>query len=527
MSYNPGMKTLALLLLLAAPALADDAPLNIFGGAAGQVEPGDVAVRMKEETVYLALDNEGYTVDVRFDFENLGPSTNVAVGFPELAPPDVDNAAHETRALPLAHFETWVDGKQTEVRELPNLRRPLGRLKDIGETELRWRVKDVRFEAGKHAAVRVRYDAKYDDTEHTETPGAHYLFGTGRGWAGTIGRALFLVTVSSASGRGWPQALAGWSIDASSGSIETRRLADDVYGFSLKELKPEPEARFNATVAISKPWEKDGLADCHHSIEVDDKYGDCHHPAYGHWRLIQEPIDPASLEDLTRGDLRTFREAFYAGRGRKFRDPELRSLFRGYLWYQPPPDGHETALSPNEAANVAAIVDRERRLSRELADAKGVASFLGGDGDLATLADVARERRLRLDRPKTDEPYRGIAAYLISETAEGNAYPFWREQGSVTLERTAAFTGTDFAAIKPGLGGDDRKTPALELEFTREAAKKFAALTAEKTGRRLAFVVGGRIAAAPKILHPITTGRFEITGESKDDVLEMARAVSR
>jgi hypothetical protein len=112
---------------------------------------------------------------------------------------------------------------------------------------------------------------------------------------------------------------------------------------------------------------------------------------------------------------------------------------------------------------------------------------------------------------------------LVSESG-GKELPSWQGSGPVAVESEVLFSGADFEAVEPSLGGDDRKTPALWLRFTKEAGRRFERVTSRYSGRRIAFVIGDKVASAPKILHPISTGLFEITGPSEAVVREMSRA---
>lgn len=110
--------------------------------------------------------------------------------------------------------------------------------------------------------------------------------------------------------------------------------------------------------------------------------------------------------------------------------------------------------------------------------------------------------------------------------SEGGGWPLaqWKGSEKIYVEREILFSGKDFEAVTPSLGGDDNKTPALWLHFTPQGAARFSETTTRWTGRKLAVVIGGKVAAAPRILHPVTTGLFEITGPSDDLVRQMTRA---
>lgn len=120
--------------------------------------------------------------------------------------------------------------------------------------------------------------------------------------------------------------------------------------------------------------------------------------------------------------------------------------------------------------------------------------------------------------------YKRVEMHLVAEKG-GFALPGWSENDAAFVESTVLFSGRDFASIAFGRGGDDKKTPALELRFKPEAAARFAEATKSFTGRRLAVVIGGKVAVAPKILHPIDGGFFEITGPSEAQLREMERLI--
>jgi preprotein translocase subunit SecD len=120
--------------------------------------------------------------------------------------------------------------------------------------------------------------------------------------------------------------------------------------------------------------------------------------------------------------------------------------------------------------------------------------------------------------------YRNLELRLVSETG-GKDFPYWMEPGTLALDPEIQFSGKDFVLIASAHGGDDLKTPSLNLNFTPEAKARFTAFTTQRTGRRLAIVIDGKVVTAPKILHPITTGLFEITGSSEADVQEMYRRI--
>jgi SecD/SecF fusion protein len=54
--------------------------------------------------------------------------------------------------------------------------------------------------------------------------------------------------------------------------------------------------------------------------------------------------------------------------------------------------------------------------------------------------------------------------------------------------------------------------PVVSLKFNAEGAKKFAKITADNVGRRLAIILDGKVQSAPNIKEPIPSGEAVITG---------------
>lgn len=126
--------------------------------------------------------------------------------------------------------------------------------------------------------------------------------------------------------------------------------------------------------------------------------------------------------------------------------------------------------------------------------------------------------------PRDPHPYHNLEMRLVSETG-GTAFQVWHDSGTLSLDPEVLFNGQDFNGIATSFGGDDMKTPSLNLHFTPPAAKRFTDITTQDTGRRLAVLINNEVVFAPKILHPITTGRFEITGPTDAEISEMYRSL--
>ncbi len=82
----------------------------------------------------------------------------------------------------------------------------------------------------------------------------------------------------------------------------------------------------------------------------------------------------------------------------------------------------------------------------------------------------------------------------------------------VLLEKQAVMTGESISSA--GMHFDQSKfnEPAVGLEFNSAGAKKFAKITGENIGRRLAIVLDGKVQSAPNIREAIPSGQASITG---------------
>ena len=122
-------------------------------------------------------------------------------------------------------------------------------------------------------------------------------------------------------------------------------------------------------------------------------------------------------------------------------------------------------------------------------------------------------------------PAYDVELRLIGE-AGGRPLLRWWDAGTVLVEPEVLFSGEDFESVEPKLGGDDSRTSALWLHLKEGARRRFTEATSRYRGRRLAVIIAGKVASEPRILHPITTGLFEVTGPSEHAIQEMARSAA-
>ncbi len=93
---------------------------------------------------------------------------------------------------------------------------------------------------------------------------------------------------------------------------------------------------------------------------------------------------------------------------------------------------------------------------------------------------------------------------------------------SFLLKKEAKVTGADLVNANVQIGGQWNE-PFVELEFNEEGAKKFAEVTGDNIGKKLAIVLDGNIHSAPVIRDRIPNGKAQISGSfSMDEAKDLA-----
>ncbi len=70
--------------------------------------------------------------------------------------------------------------------------------------------------------------------------------------------------------------------------------------------------------------------------------------------------------------------------------------------------------------------------------------------------------------------------------------------------------------------------PQIEIRFTEEGKKRFAKVTRDSIGKRLAIVIGGQLYSAPKIMTEISGGTAMISGGfSEQEAEELADRITQ
>ena len=82
----------------------------------------------------------------------------------------------------------------------------------------------------------------------------------------------------------------------------------------------------------------------------------------------------------------------------------------------------------------------------------------------------------------------------------------------VLLEKQASLVGDALTNASVQFSQSEFNEPVVSLRFNPEGAKKFAQITADNVGRRLAIVLDGKVQSAPRIKEAIPSGEAVITG---------------
>ncbi|WP_457634402.1 protein translocase subunit SecD [Oceanithermus desulfurans] len=142
---------------------------------------------------------------------------------------------------------------------------------------------------------------------------------------------------------------------------------------------------------------------------------------------------------------------------------------------------------------------------------------INGLGVAEPLIQIAQPNRIVVELPGLSPEEQDKALKLIGQQAVLEFRIVKQEaQGKATSELTlddlgpVELKGSDLVDARVQFDRFNR--PEVALEFTPEGAKKFADLTRNNIGRRLAIVLDGTIYSAPNIQTAITDGRAVITG---------------
>jgi SecD/SecF fusion protein len=106
-----------------------------------------------------------------------------------------------------------------------------------------------------------------------------------------------------------------------------------------------------------------------------------------------------------------------------------------------------------------------------------------------------------------------IKQAIEGSVLEGYELKYTQEDNEpVLLEKQAVLTGDTLTNAAVHFSQSEFNQPVVGLEFNTEGAKKFAEVTADNVGKRLAIVLDGKVQSAPRIKEAIPSGQAVIQG---------------
>src|SRR5207244_10186356 len=94
----------------------------------------------------------------------------------------------------------------------------------------------------------------------------------------------------------------------------------------------------------------------------------------------------------------------------------------------------------------------------------------------------------------------------------------------IYLHKTADATTADIADARVGVDG--ACNPAIDVTFTKDGAKKMAALSEKHQGKPLAVLIDGKVVSAP-VVRAKFSDRAQITGQfTKEEVEKLVKAIN-
>ena len=132
------------------------------------------------------------------------------------------------------------------------------------------------------------------------------------------------------------------------------------------------------------------------------------------------------------------------------------------------------------------------------------------DSTAATSNPATFQVRLVLDAPSSDSTEMSIIQSTGSPTPKEVVYV----QNAALLDQTALKSAK---VVRDNLGH-----PQIAVSFTESGGKRFADVTRENIGKRLALVIDGRVYCAPKIMAEISGGANISGSFSEQEAKELA-----
>ncbi|MGE5309333.1 MAG: protein translocase subunit SecD, partial [Deltaproteobacteria bacterium] len=178
-----------------------------------------------------------------------------------------------------------------------------------------------------------------------------------------------------------------------------------------------------------------------------------------------------------------------------------------------------------QGAAKADAADRAIEVIRNRIDQFGVreASILrqGEDEIVVQLPGVTdRERALdvvgktaQLEFKLVSDDQEKLKEAVAGKVPEGYELKYSEDGGgALLLQKEAVLTGDSVKNAQVRFSQSEFNAPVVGLEFNAAGAEKFAKLTAENVGKRLAIVLDGKVQSAPVIREAIPSGEAVISG---------------
>jgi preprotein translocase subunit SecD len=126
------------------------------------------------------------------------------------------------------------------------------------------------------------------------------------------------------------------------------------------------------------------------------------------------------------------------------------------------------------------------------------------------------QMRLVLDAPAADsEPMA-----LITNTGNNHTLT-----NVLNIQKTVLLDQTALASAK--VDTDRFGQPQIAIAFTHDGGTRFAEVTGQNVGKRLAIIINGQLYSAPVINMPVTGGKATISGNfSKREANNLAKKIS-
>ncbi len=186
----------------------------------------------------------------------------------------------------------------------------------------------------------------------------------------------------------------------------------------------------------------------------------------------------------------------------------------------------DTSALPDEAKKDAA--DRALEIIRNRIDQFGVKEpqiqKQGIDKIIVQLPGVTdRERAKDIVGKVAHLEFKLVSddAKLLEEAIAGNVPEGYElnkvAQEPLLLEKETSVTGDMLVDAQVGLDPSRFNEPIVQLQFNDKGGRRFAKVTGENVGRRLAIVLDGKVHSAPVINERIPNGRAMISGRFTND----------